>query len=76
MNYDLAIMALDGLMRSRMTATSDAAGLTIEGSADAFKHLARLCLLLGGDAVAGEAFELQAGTHLAAGSTPVTLRRT
>lgn len=76
MNYDLAIMALDGLARSRMEVRTEDAGVVLEGSADAFKHLARLCLLLGGEgSVATDAFELQPGSHLN-GSTAVTLRRT
>lgn len=77
MNYDLAIMALDGLVRSRITvSTGHSGGVVLEGSPEAFKHLARLCLLLGGEgSVAADAFELQPGSHLDGGMS-VTLRRT
>ena len=47
-NYDLAMMALEGLMRTPLTVRADAGGVTFTASRAAFKELARLCLLLGG----------------------------
>ncbi|HEX7154464.1 MAG TPA: hypothetical protein VF618_23460 [Thermoanaerobaculia bacterium] len=72
MNYDLAMMALDGLARSPITVSHDATGaLVIEGEAAGFKDLARLFLLLGGANSTAESFELQPGVHSTAGS-PMT----
>ncbi len=65
MNYDLAIMALEGLARSPIRVGLDGGEIVIEGEPAAFKDLARLCLLLGGDAVGGsEDFELQPNVHV------------
>jgi hypothetical protein len=76
MNYDLAMMALEGLTRSPLTIQSSESGIVVEGSADAFKHLARLMLLLGGDgADVSDGFELQTGIHAKHGSPALTLRR-
>jgi hypothetical protein len=75
MNYDLAMMALEGLTRSPLRATVQNGEVLIEGEPDAFKHLARLCLLLGGENVGGaDGFELQPGVHVH--GTPVRLRLT
>lgn len=74
MNYDLAIMALEGMARSPLTVTAANGEVTIEGSAATFKELARLCLLLGGTQTAEDAFELVPGTHVDAASPPVHLR--
>ncbi len=74
MNYDLAIMALEGMARSPLTVTSSATEVTIEASAATFKELARLCLLLGGTQSAEDAFDLAPGTHVAEGSPAVHLR--
>ena len=67
MNYDLAMMALEGLARSPMTLHSTNGEIVIEGEAASFKELARLCLLLGGTQTASEEFELTPGVHLEAG---------
>ena len=74
MNYDLAMMALEGLSAAKLDVRNGAAGVEIEGTAESFRHLARLCLLLGAaDAKSGDAFELTAGIHA---SAPITLKRT
>lgn len=74
MNYDLAIMALEGMARAPLTVRADADEVTIEGSPATFKELARLCLLLGGTQTAEDAFELAPGTHVDASSPRVQLR--
>lgn len=73
MNYDLAIMALEGLARSPLTIhTGDE--LVIEADAASFKELARLCLLLGGVQTTEDAFELAPGVHVTQESPLVRLR--
>ena len=75
MNYDLAIMALEGLIRSPMSVRAEGQEVVIEGEQAAFKELARLCLLLGGSDVAGsDGFELQPGRHLSGVSLLLRLR--
>ncbi|HYC92840.1 MAG TPA: hypothetical protein VEO54_26760 [Thermoanaerobaculia bacterium] len=74
MNYDLAIMALEGMARAPLSIRTDGDEVTIEGSAATFKELARLCLLLGGTQTAEDAFELAPGTHLDASSPRLQLR--
>jgi hypothetical protein len=75
MNYDLAIMALDGLTRSPLRAKVENGEMVIEAEPDAFKHFARLCLLLGGENVGGaDGIELQEGVHVH--GMPVKLRLT
>lgn len=65
MNYELAIMALEGLARSPMRVSVEGGEIVIEAEPSAFKDLARLCLLLGGDTVGGaEEFELQPNVHV------------
>jgi hypothetical protein len=74
MNYDLALMALDGLSRAPLTVRVDAGCVTISGQPAAFKDFARLCLLLGGAGTSNEeAFDLQPSVHVAAGSPGVKL---
>ncbi|HEV7919455.1 MAG TPA: hypothetical protein VGR02_01560 [Thermoanaerobaculia bacterium] len=63
MNYDLAMMALEGLARGPLSVRADGSEVVIEGSPASFKELARLCLLLGG-ATGDEEFELQPGVHV------------
>lgn len=63
MNYDLAIMALEGLSRAPLTVTTHKGEVIISGEPAAFKELARLCLLIGGGATE-DAFELQPGVHV------------
>jgi hypothetical protein len=74
MNYDLAMMALDGLMRTPLTVRADATSVTFTGEPAAFKELARLCLLLGGASDHDDAFELKPGVHVTADSPLVNLR--
>ena len=65
MNYDLAIMALEGLARLPMRVKVVENEIVIEGEPAAFKDFARLCLLLGGDTVGGaEEFELLPDVHV------------
>jgi hypothetical protein len=75
MNYDLAIMALEGLTRAPLSVRLEKGAVVIEGAGASFKELARLCLLIGGaGADTEEQFELQPGTHLTAGSPALLLR--
>jgi hypothetical protein len=65
MNYDLAMMALEGLVRSPLEVTTAGEEVRIRANAAAFKELARLCLILGGqDGADAGAFELQPGRHV------------
>lgn len=65
MNYDLAVMALEGLARSPLRVRGEGGEILIEAEPEAFKHLARLCLLLGGETVGGaDEFDLQRGLHV------------
>jgi hypothetical protein len=74
MNYDLAIMALDGLSRGPLALRVRADGaVLIEGERAAFKELARLCLLLGGGQAGDDGFELQPGVHVTDGSPALLL---
>ncbi len=68
MNYDLAVMALEGLAREPLQIRVQADAVSIEGSAASMKELARLCLLLAGEPDADDAVELSPGTHV----TPVS----
>ena len=74
MNYDLAMMALDGLARAPMTLRIEGNDIVIESDAASFKELARLCLLLGGTQQAKEEFELSPGVHVTAGSPKLKLK--
>ena len=65
MNYDLAMMVLEGLSRSPISIRIDGNEVRFEGSAEGFKELARLFLLLGGEGVEnGESLELSPGIHI------------
>lgn len=74
MNYDLAMMALEGMARAPLTIRAENGAVTIEGDPATFKELARLCLLLGGTHSAEDAFELTPGTHVTGESPRVHLR--
>jgi hypothetical protein len=74
MNYDLAMMALEGLARGPMRVVIEGGEVVIEGEPASFKELARLCLLLGGVQTTEDAFELTPGTHVQAGSPTLRLR--
>ena len=76
MNYDLAIMALEGMARAPLRVRTEDGGIVIEGNGATFKELARLCLLLGGTQTAEDAFELTPGTHVTDDSPSVHLRLT
>ena len=73
MNYDLAMMALEGLARAPMTVRFDKGEVHITGSPASFKELARLCLLLGGAQTAETGFELKPPVHVGAGSPTLRL---
>jgi hypothetical protein len=70
MNYDLAMMALEGLARAPLSVRNEENAIVIEAEASAFKELARLCLLLGGTQSESEEFELTPGVH-ATGDSPL-----
>jgi hypothetical protein len=74
MNYDLAMMALEGLARSPMSVRTEGNDVVIEGEAASFKELARLCLLLGGVQTEEDTFELSPGVHVTSESLLVRLR--
>ena len=74
MNYDLAVMALEGLARGPIEISAGEDGVTIEGSAASMKELARLCLLLAGDPEEGESIELVPGTHVTRESLPLRVK--
>lgn len=74
MNYDLALMALEGLTRAPMEVRTENGTVTIEGDAASFKELARLCLLLGGVQTSEDEFALAPGVHVTAGSPKLTLK--
>ena len=73
MNYDLAMMALDGLSRGPLSVQTRDGSLVIEGTPASFRELARLCLLIGGGE-SEDAFELKPGVHVTRGSPAVHLR--
>ena len=74
MNYDLAIMALEGLARAPLTLRVEKDAVVIEGEQASFKELARLCLLIGGGQVSEDGFELQPGVHVTNASPLLRLR--
>jgi hypothetical protein len=74
MNYDLAIMALEGMSRAPMRVRTENDEVVIEAAPATFKELARLCLLLGGVQTAEDAFELEPGVHVTSNSQRLTLR--
>ena len=74
MNYDLAMMALEGLSKAPARVLADGGVVRVDASSAGFKELARLCLLLGSQDVAiGETFELKSPAHLAKGSASLVL---
>ena len=74
MNYDLALMALEGLTRAPLSVAVEKQELIVEGESAGFKELARLCLLLAGGQDGTDGVELLSGVHLTAGSPPMRLR--
>jgi hypothetical protein len=74
MNYDLALMALEGLARSPITVRVENGEVVIEAEGASFKELARLCLLLGGAHSNEDAFELTRGVHVDGESPALRLR--
>jgi len=73
MNYDLAIMALEGLARAPLTIRVEKNVVAIEGERASFKELARLCLLIGGGQTE-DAFELQPNVHVTRDSLVLVIR--
>jgi hypothetical protein len=74
MNYDLAMMALEGLARAPLTIETHDGAVVIRGIPASFKELARLCLLIGGgEAEPEDSFELQPGRHVTDGSPAIRL---
>jgi len=74
MNYDLALMALEGIARSPIHVQVENDAVVIEAEAASFKELARLCLLLGGAHSTEDAFELGRGAHVSGDSFALKLR--
>ena len=74
MNYDLAMMALEGLARDPIQVRLENNEVVIEAAAASFKELARLCLLLGGAHSTDDAFELSPGAHVEADSHALRLK--
>ncbi len=74
MNYDLAMMALEGLARAPMTLRVEGNDVVLESDAASFKELARLCLLLGGVQQGREEFDLTPGVHITNGSPRLKLK--
>lgn len=74
MNYDLAMMALEGLSRAPITVRTENGETVIEADPASFKELARLCLLLGGVQTAEDEFELKPGVHVTSASPLLRLR--
>ena len=74
MNYDLAMMALEGLARAPMSLRVEGKDVVLEGDAASFRELARLCLLLGGTQTASEEFELAPGVHVTRESLKLKLK--
>lgn len=74
MNYDLAMMALEGLSRAPLSVRSENGEVIIEAEAASFKELARLCLLLGGTQTNEDAFELAPGAYVTQESPMLRLR--
>ncbi len=74
MNYDLAMMALEGLARDPIQVRLENNEVVIEAAAASFKELARLCLLLGGAHSTDDAFELAPGVHVEADSHALRLK--
>ena len=65
MNYDLAMMALEGLAQAPVSVRVSGGEVRIEGAAASFRELARLFLLLGAQGTPpGETFELKPGVHV------------
>ena len=74
MNYDLAMMALEGLAREPLSIRVENGEVILESDPASFKELARLCLLLGGVQTAKEEFELAPGVHVTKDSPRLRLK--
>ena len=72
MNYDLAMMALDGLARTPITVSLDGTVVTINGPSAGLKELARLLLLISSES-GEDAVELQPNVHVTKGSAALRL---
>lgn len=74
MNYDLAMMALEGIARSPLHVRVEGSEVILESDSATFKELARLCLLLGGVQQGKEEFELAPPVHVSSGSKTLRLK--
>ena len=75
MNYDLAMMALEGLSISPITIDVKGKVIELRGEPAGYKELARLLLLISGEGVdRTEEIELTPGVHLGEGSHSVRIR--
>ena len=74
MNYDLAMMALEGLARAPLSVRVENGEVILESDAASFKELARLCLLLGGVQTSEEEFSLAPAVHVTKDSPKLTLK--
>lgn len=76
MNYDLAMMALEGLSDAPVRVHAAGKEIVVQGSAKSLRELARLLLLLGGEsAKSGDEFELIPDSHLTRDSMKLKLQR-
>jgi hypothetical protein len=75
-NYDLAMMALEGMARAPMSLVAADGEVVLQGDAASFKELARLCLLLGGTNSTADEFALTPGVHITGESPLLRLRLT
>jgi hypothetical protein len=74
-NVELAMMVLEGLVKSPVCIRVSGNEVTLEGDRVAMKELARLLLLLGSDTSEPEdGFELKPGAHTTAGSPVLRLQ--
>jgi hypothetical protein len=73
MNYDLAMMALEGMARAPITVRSAEGAVTIEGPVASLKELARLLLLLASEST-DESINLQRGVHVTSDSLTLSLK--
>lgn len=75
-NIDLAMMALEGLMKNPVSIETSGDEIVITAESKALRELARLILLVGGDdSDPGEEITLEPGLHTSAHAPRVRVRR-